>query len=123
MTSILAGHSILVVEDEPLIALDVACSFETAGAQVVTAFSLDEALSLVEVRNWSGAVLDYWLNGQDCSPVCERLIERGIPFVMCTGDDQTVGPCTRVVRVTKPVSADELVRLLEEISDPRRKVA
>ena len=32
----LAGRSILVVEDEPVIALDIVMAFEKAGAQVTT---------------------------------------------------------------------------------------
>jgi len=32
----LAGRLILVVEDEPLVALDIAQSFERAGARVIT---------------------------------------------------------------------------------------
>ena len=43
----LAGRSILIVEDEPLIALDIAAEFEKVGAQVVQTATLKEALHLI----------------------------------------------------------------------------
>jgi CheY-like chemotaxis protein len=54
----LAGHSILIVEDEPLIALDIVAAFQNAGANPLTARSLAEAVRLVEHDGPSAAVLD-----------------------------------------------------------------
>ena len=39
----LFGRSVLIVEDEPLIALDIALEFEKVGAFVLTAHSLAQA--------------------------------------------------------------------------------
>ena len=44
----LVGRSILIVEDEPLIALDIRRSFEAAGARVVVMRTLQTALAAVE---------------------------------------------------------------------------
>jgi len=41
-------RSILIVEDEPLIALDIAQAFEDAGAEIVVTSTLHHALVLVE---------------------------------------------------------------------------
>jgi CheY-like chemotaxis protein len=46
--SSLADHSILIVEDEILIALDIQMAFEKVGASVVTVYSLPEAFPHVE---------------------------------------------------------------------------
>ena len=43
-TTSLAGRSILIVEDEPLIALDIIIAFEKVGAVALTARSLAEAI-------------------------------------------------------------------------------
>ena len=48
MDTILTGRSILIVEDEPLIALDIVQAFESAGARVVSTSTLRQALLLVE---------------------------------------------------------------------------
>ena len=55
----LAGRSILIVEDEPLIALDIAAEFEKVGAQVVQTATLKEALHLIEADGLSAAILEY----------------------------------------------------------------
>jgi CheY-like chemotaxis protein len=46
----LAGCSILVCEDEPLIALDIANALSNAGARVVSAYSLADALTALEAE-------------------------------------------------------------------------
>jgi CheY-like chemotaxis protein len=83
----LSGRSILIVEDEPLVALDVRAAFSAAGASVLSAASCSEALRLVNTPGLSAAIVDINLgHGEDCSAVCERLSERGIPFVFFTGE-------------------------------------
>jgi hypothetical protein len=56
----LAGRTILIAEDEPFIAMDIAAACETAGAVVLTAATLDDAARLVEHelfrrRSWISA--------------------------------------------------------------------
>jgi DNA-binding response OmpR family regulator len=63
----LAGRSILIVEDEPLIALDIQRGFEAAGARVMTMRSLQTALAAVEDPDLSAAILDHAL-GKDDKP-------------------------------------------------------
>jgi DNA-binding response OmpR family regulator len=77
----LTGCSILVVEDEPLIALDLRKSFESAGAHVFAATQLEHALQLAGHPDLSAAVLDYRLGQRDSAAICSLLEERGIPFV------------------------------------------
>jgi DNA-binding response OmpR family regulator len=83
----LLGRSILIVEDEPLVALDVRAAFIAAGASVVSAGSCREALRLADSPGLSAAIVDINLGrGEDCSEVCERLSERHIPFLFFTGE-------------------------------------
>jgi CheY-like chemotaxis protein len=83
----LAGRSVLIVEDELLVALDVRAAFSAAGASVVSAANCSEALRLLDAHGPSAAIVDIDLgHGEDCSKVCERLSERGIPFVFFTGE-------------------------------------
>ena len=48
MNAILQGRSILIVEDEPLIAMEIVRAFESAGACVLKTSTLHQALVLVE---------------------------------------------------------------------------
>jgi CheY-like chemotaxis protein len=83
----LAGRSILIVEDEPLIALEVHAAFSAAGASIMSAADSREALRMISLPDLSAAVVDINLGrGDDCSAVCKRLSDRSIPFVFYTGD-------------------------------------
>jgi DNA-binding response OmpR family regulator len=105
----LAGRSILIVEDEPLITLDLQSAFERAGAQVTTTSTLWKAVSLVEEHGLSAAVLDHALGDGDSSHLCERLQKRGIPFVIYSGFNETDGACRLAPHVSKPASPEVLV--------------
>jgi DNA-binding response OmpR family regulator len=80
----LAGRTILVVEDEPLVGLDVAEAIREAGANVILTYSVRDALIEVTRADISAAVLDINLAGEDCSPICQQLVDRGIPFLFHT---------------------------------------
>jgi CheY-like chemotaxis protein len=82
----LAGHSILVLEDEPLLALELNFTLRDAGATVYVATDEETAMRAIEVLGTSAAVLDINLGRKDCAAVCERLSDSGIPFVFFTGD-------------------------------------
>ena len=69
----LKGRSILVVEDEPLIALDITLAFVPTGASVTTTNTLAHALILAEHDGLSGAILDHSLPDGDCCKLCARL--------------------------------------------------
>jgi len=81
----LAGRSILIVEDEPLVALEVHAAFRATGASIVSAANTKEALRIISLPDLSAAVVDINLGGGDCWLVCQRLSERGVPFVFYTG--------------------------------------
>jgi DNA-binding response OmpR family regulator len=105
----LAGRLILLVEDEPLIALDIANAFTEAGARVVTVRSRRDALTAVEDGGLSAAVLDHVLGDGDSSQLCERLTERNIPYVIHSGYSQLDGACSDGVQVGKPADPQLLV--------------
>lgn len=81
----LAGHTILVVEDEPLIALTIVEDFKAAGASVHTAYNLCDGLRLADHPDLSAAVVDFGLSDGQGSTLCERLNERHVPFILHTG--------------------------------------
>lgn len=85
----LAGHRVLVVEDEELIALLLADLLEDLGATVAgPAASVAEALALVEDEALTGALLDLTLRGETAYPVADRLAGRGVPYIFITGHGQ-----------------------------------
>ena len=83
--TVLSAKSILVVEDEPLLCLDIARRLEDAGAKVFAASNLQKALRLVEASPLSAGVLDFDLGNDDSGAVCWKLLARRIPFIFYTG--------------------------------------
>jgi CheY-like chemotaxis protein len=116
----LKGRRLLVVEDEYLVAADLAASLESLGAEVIgPAASVEEALSFVEkdgVR-LDGAVLDINLRNERVYPVADVLTARGIPFVFTSGYDAIAIPSAyaKAPRCEKPVDRTQLIRWLSKI--------
>jgi DNA-binding NtrC family response regulator len=114
---------VLVVEDEPFIALTLAFAIEDAGGVVVgPAGSVKEALALLQSRPVSAAILDVNLADGDVSPVLEILVELGTPLIVQTSVGLPEGVPPRVppivVRI-KPCVAEELVTQLEGLISDR----
>jgi len=105
----LVGRSILIVEDEPLIALDIVAAFAKVGALAFNARTLTEALQMVEQVGLSAAVLDFGLGDNDAEPVCRRLTEREIPFVLHSGYTHASDACRGGTVVPKPASPSTLI--------------
>lgn len=107
---VLEGRAILVVEDEPLIALDIAEALGAAGAICLTTNTLKEALDAVERPGIRGAIVDRSLKDGDTTSLCERLNELGIPFLIYTGFSKTGrGACSAAPHLEKPATEVQLV--------------
>jgi DNA-binding response OmpR family regulator len=81
-----AGHSILIVEDEPLIAMMLEDFLESLGHSIAgTCDTVTSALDHVDKGGFDLAILDVNLKGENVWPVASRLRERSVPFVIATG--------------------------------------
>ena len=83
----MAGHhSILIVEDEPLIAMMLEDFLDSLGHSVRgICDSVHGALDEVEKGGFDLAILDVNLKGENVWPVASRLREKNVPFVIATG--------------------------------------
>ena len=81
------GRSILIVEDEPLIAMMLEDFLDSLGHRVIgTCESLEEALAKVEQGGFDVAIIDVQLKeGKTVWPVADRLADAGKPFILATG--------------------------------------
>lgn len=87
----LTAKRILVVEDEPLIAFDLADMLQDEGAEVVgPAFDLATGEALVRENSLDAALLDIDLGDALVWPIAELLMQHGTPFAFvsarCTAD-------------------------------------
>jgi len=111
--------SVLVAEDQPFIALDLALAVEDAGGNVVgPAASCEEALALLATGIVDAAILDVNLVDGDCSAVVEVLAGLYIPFIVHTAVDLPPALATRssdLVGQIKPCPPAILVARLETL--------
>lgn len=108
----LKGRSVLVVEDEPLIELDLHQALSSAGASVLAATSLKDALELIACADIAAAVLDVNLGSSDCLTACAALQRRGIPFMFYTGYTKAYvhDAWPDAPSIGKPANLDDVVR-------------
>jgi two-component SAPR family response regulator len=84
--SSLSGLRILIVEDDALVALNLQDFVESLGCNVVGPTGrLGEALAMLDAEEIDGAMLDINLHGEMVYPLAERLAEREIPMLFCSG--------------------------------------
>jgi DNA-binding NtrC family response regulator len=111
----LAGRTILIVEDETLIALDLAMTLESEGARVISASVLVDALIKCDTPGLSAVILDHKLRHDDTSAVCEKLEKLRIPFIIYSGYIELEGACGRAEIVPKPASPTALLVALSGV--------
>jgi DNA-binding response OmpR family regulator len=109
----LRGRSILVVEDELLIAMDIVQALERAGANATMTTTVRHALILIEHDGLSGAIMDHGLSDGDSTKLCARLKERGIPYMSYSGFDPVKGASADAPHIMKPESMDVLMSVME----------
>ena len=115
-----APKRILIVEDEVLLADDVAQSVQAMGLDPVGPVgTLEAAISLAETQRLDGALLDVRLRrGMRVYPVVEILWRRRIPFCFmtaCTDLQIEHMPAQAVLR--KPVSRPALLEAVQALLD------
>ena len=106
----LQGCKVMVVEDEPLEALDYCDRLTEAGAEIVGPFgSVSEALDVVDTQPVDVALLDYALADRNSEELQAALETRDIPFVVLTGHPRVlVRRDDHQVVLSKPISNDLL---------------
>lgn len=105
--------NILMLEDEPLILLDLEFAAEDQGCRALCASNIGEAMAILRDVAVDAAILDVTLkDGETCVPVAQALNERGIPYLLHSGDldrhDETVRGL-KAELVAKPASAARVI--------------
>lgn len=112
------NRRVLVVEDEAIIAIDMAAALEDAGYAVMGPVgSVFEAMQLLDEMPCDCAVLDINLAGETSAPVAGRLLEQGVPFVTVSGNTpETVGEeFSQALFLSKPIITSKLLTQLSRM--------
>jgi PAS domain S-box-containing protein len=112
-------YAVLLVEDEPIIAMDMEEILSEAGHTVVGhAPTLENARQLVQTKKFDIAVLDINLGGLPVDEIAAELTQRSIPFAFTTGYGAAAIPkgFHHVVLLRKPFNPDQLLSVIQAIA-------
>lgn len=118
----LPGTRVLVLEDEYLVAMDVADILRAEGATVVGLCPDAEAgLRTLNSTQVDVALVDINLGGEMNFTLPEALAQRGIPFAFATGYDASSIPAAlaHVPRLQKPYHSGQLRAVLAGLISQR----
>ena len=118
MSEAVRGTRVLVVDDEPLVAMDVAGILVEAGCEVLgPAGTLSAAKALISRGEFDIALLDANLGGQPVDELAAAVADRKIPFAFLTGYTREGLP--RAFRnapmIGKPFTRRQIVDVLRQL--------
>src|SRR6478752_4896198 len=107
----LASRKILVVEDEPLIRLDMLGILVGLGATVLEAETVRRARAIVLETTVDAAILDIIMPDGDTYPLAREFLTRGMKVLFVTGIGRGIPPdLAQCPVVEKPFADDVLGR-------------
>lgn len=116
----LNGHTVLVIEDDLIVGLELAQMLEDMGASVIGPIpSLTGANAAVAAGGFDIAILDVNIGGKYSFGIAEDLESRQVPVLFATAyaaDDKLFPPATQnIPRVPKPVQPMALLGALRRV--------
>ena len=114
----LRGRRVLLIEDEPLVALDMESELMSLGLDVVgPASNVAAASRLIDEGGFEVALLDANLHGQSVEQVAGALAVRRVPFAFATGYGREGLPPRFADRpmLAKPFDRERLARMLLDL--------
>lgn len=109
--------TILIVEDDPFIAMDLQDTFEEAGYTVLgPVASVDPGLKILKETTPDVAMLDYNLGKETSIPIAHKLDEVETPYVFLSGQVKEVVTANTNLShqiVVKPFNPQRLIALIE----------
>jgi len=113
------SKTILIVEDDPFIAMDLQDTFEDAGFNVLgPVASVDPGLEIIRKTKPDVAMLDYNLGRETSIPIAHKLDAIKIPYVFLSGQVSrvvTANVKTEHKVIMKPFNAEALISYVNKL--------
>lgn len=112
---------ILVIEDEPLISMELEQLLISTGFTVVGPVgTVSKALEAVAIESFDAALLDANLGGQPVDEIAAALTQKNVPFAFATGHDRDGLPRRYAAApiLRKPFNPAEVIATVSEILTP-----
>jgi CheY-like chemotaxis protein len=115
------GTRVLIVEDQPFVALAVSDMVVALGGEVADAVAtIEEALNAVARNDFAVALLDIDLDGRPSLPVATAIAAAGKPFLITTGfSGRQLEGFETAPFLLKPYLPSQLGRCLAALVEPR----
>lgn len=113
----LRGLRILLVEDDPLIRLDLETSLTELGAIVTAAPDVGRALEALAASALDFAVLDFELGAETSEPIAKAAQARSVPFLYLSGyseHDERFSRWPGIPILAKPLSAARIAHGIKD---------
>lgn len=112
-----AGKRVLVVEDDPVVAMVVEDTLRDLGLEVIVDLTLVDALNEIETSEFNAVVIDVGLRGETAHPLMVALQERHVPFVVISGGDLTTlaAEFPQVRMMLKPLDMKSLQQVVQDL--------
>ena len=118
--------TILIVEDDPFIAMDLQDTFEDAGYTVLgPVASVVPGLKLLREAKPDVAMLDYNLGSETSIPIAYKLDEEAVPYVFLSGQVEKVVSANTMKSyevIAKPFNAEKLIARINQLAQRERHV-
>jgi PAS domain S-box-containing protein len=122
----LRGKRILVIEDEPLVSMEIEACLSEAGAAIAgPAGTVARARQLIESETFDGALVDANLGGETTDEIAVALTAKGIPYLFLTGYGRESLPDAfrEAAVIEKPFTREQLVAAARRLFQARSEVA
>jgi CheY-like chemotaxis protein len=118
----LTGQTILLVEEQTIVALDFQSALQDAGAKVVVARNAAEALASIGKTVFTSAVLDLRPSSDDHRTIARALNKRGVPFMFhATQPPEDVTTLRGAPIFPKPTRPQDIVAALATLPPFRKR--
>lgn len=108
------GLCVLVVEDEPVVAMCLEDMLDSLGCAVLgPASRLADGLALAQTSTMDAAILDINLGGERSTAIARTLRDRGVPFAFASGYGSPPEGFEGLPMIEKPYREAEVVATLE----------
>lgn len=107
----------LILEDEPLIAMDLETTLSEAGFDVSTVGACSEASDWLDVWRPDIVIVDVELRDGPSHTIAQQLYDHGIPFVVHSGDVAGAlsgTPYERGIWLSKPSMPENLLAAIRQ---------
>lgn len=112
-----AALRVLIVEDEPLLAMMLIDIVEELGHVVAqTCADISGAMAAVSADGFDAAIIDLNLYGERADPVAARLAEMNIPFVIATGAADGADQLGALAVIPKPYRFEDIDKALATLN-------